>query len=41
MGGTGGSPPKYSVIKIKYKKIGGKPPMPPIASHGLPDLYYI
>jgi len=32
MGGVGGSPPKYSIIKVKYKKFGGKPPTPPIAS---------
>jgi hypothetical protein len=40
MGGVGGSP-KYSYWKVKYKKFGGEPPTPPIASHSLPDLYYI
>ena len=28
-----GYPPKYSIIKVKYKKFGGKPP---IAFHSLP-----
>ena len=32
MGGTGGSPPKYSHRKVKYRKSGGEPPVPPIAS---------
>jgi len=32
MGGTGGYPPKVSIIKVKYKKFGGKPPVPRIGS---------
>ncbi len=32
MGATGGSPPKFSYSKCKYKKFGGKHPLPPIAS---------
>jgi hypothetical protein len=36
MGGVGGYPPKYSMIKVKYKKFGGKPPTPPIPSNSLP-----
>jgi hypothetical protein len=40
VGGVGGSPTKYSIIKVKYKKkIGGEPPTPPIASHSLLPLY--
>jgi hypothetical protein len=27
------------IEKVKYKKFGGKPPVPPIASHGLPLKY--
>jgi hypothetical protein len=41
MGGVGGHPPKYAIIKVKYKKFGGWPQTPPIPSHVLPDLYYI
>ncbi len=35
---TGGSPPKFLWIELKYKKFGGEPPVPPIASHGLPSF---
>ncbi len=37
----GSLPPKDPMIKVKCKKFGGKPPVPPIASHSLPFLHYI
>jgi hypothetical protein len=38
MGGTGGSPPKYSYRKVKYKKFRGEPPVPRMAWYGLPSF---
>ncbi len=36
MGGSGGHSPDFTYRKVKYRKSGGKPPAPPIASHSLP-----
>ena len=35
-GRHGSLPPQISIIKVRYKKLRGKPPVPPIAS----DLLY-
>ena len=39
MGGTGGHPLNFTYRKVKYRKSGGEPPVPPIASHSLPLKY--
>jgi hypothetical protein len=39
MGGSGGHPPKYSYIKVKYRKFRGEAPVPPIASPSLPLMH--
>ena len=40
MGGTGGHPPDFTYRKVKYRKFGGEPPVPPIASRGPPAFIY-